>query len=126
MISMVLGLVCAAPLSSDDKENCVVLTHPTNGTVWYASGSYLVSWNLRKHCYGTYYTYMIPATEQENGEYAFGVPYKSPEPVDINSGMGTIDLADHVTPGSYAFAVAKYDGEGMDYNDFALVNLAYI
>ncbi|KAL0086873.1 hypothetical protein F4703DRAFT_1849281 [Phycomyces blakesleeanus] len=125
LLAMVLGLVCAAPMPTNDGENhnCFSLTYPVNGTVWNSYGTYEVLWDVTGTCHDTYYAYMISAVENENGEYALSNPQKAPEPVDLTLGKNYITLNLNEPAGTYVFTISKESGEDIDYTDLAVVTV---
>ncbi|KAL0073453.1 hypothetical protein J3Q64DRAFT_1840719 [Phycomyces blakesleeanus] len=125
LLAMVLGLVCAAPTGNPEFENinCFSLTYPVNGTVWNSSGTYEALWDLTGTCSGTYYAFIIPATEESNGDYTFGTPYQASDSIDLNAGMASITLDSSEPAGKYVFGIIKDTGDDMDYTDVALVDI---
>ncbi|KAI9018098.1 hypothetical protein CLU79DRAFT_761710, partial [Phycomyces nitens] len=124
LLSLVLGLVYAAPTTYDApvNTNCFSLTYPVNGTVWNTHGTYNISWNIYEECKGTYYPFMIPTVIDENGEYAMGMPNFDQTPIDMKAGNITIIL-DKETAGTYVVTIAKSTGEDIDDTDYAVITV---
>ncbi|KAI9018094.1 hypothetical protein CLU79DRAFT_761706 [Phycomyces nitens] len=124
LLSLALGLVYAAPTSSDKSEgNCFSLTFPTNGTTWYDIGSYIAYWSLHKECKDTYYTYLIEADVKEDGEYTLGAAFKSEKPLDMNRNSSIIETQLRGLSGDYVFVISKETGEDIGYDDLALIKV---
>ncbi|KAI9018093.1 hypothetical protein CLU79DRAFT_761705 [Phycomyces nitens] len=131
LISLVLGLVYAAPPSStvpsynpaDLGENCFSLTYPVNGTVWNIYQNYDITWNINGECQGDYYIYMIPASKGDNGQYSLGYPQQSSLTVDLSLGNAIIVLSQSNYPGEYVFAISKESTENLDSTDYAIIQV---
>ncbi|KAI9018095.1 hypothetical protein CLU79DRAFT_847299 [Phycomyces nitens] len=125
LLSLVLGLVYAAPTTPDNSlnTNCFSLTYPVNGTVWENPGSYNVTWTTYGTCEGVYNAYIISASEGTNGEYYFGEPYMATDPVDLSVGYTTININLEEPSGQFVFAIAKKPADNMDYTDLAIIDI---
>ncbi|KAI9018096.1 hypothetical protein CLU79DRAFT_837306 [Phycomyces nitens] len=125
LLSLVLGLVYAAPTNPADplNTNCFSLTYPVNGTIWHAPGSYVVTWTTYGTCEGVYNAYLIPATVNANGEYILGELSMAMNSVDLSLGLTEITLNLDEPAGKYVFTIAQQTGENLDYTDLAIIDI---
>ncbi|KAL0079107.1 hypothetical protein J3Q64DRAFT_1763789 [Phycomyces blakesleeanus] len=133
LVLFLISLVSAAPPSStvpSDKHEakeankCLELTYPSNGTVWDTYGTYDVTWTVTGECQDINYVYLLPVSQDEDGEVVFGELYHMEEALDIDSGHFPLNLDSREVEGNYVFAVGPKVDDWSDYSDFAVISIA--
>ncbi|KAL0075511.1 hypothetical protein J3Q64DRAFT_1775392 [Phycomyces blakesleeanus] len=132
LLILALGLVYAAPLSSDiiskredpsGTQNCFDITYPIDYTVWETYGVYDITWTVTGECETSYYAYMVRVLEDENGNTTYEVPEFGDKPIDISLGHSKIALGDNIGEGDYIFGIGPGKDTTYETADMVIINV---